>query len=72
VPRLHRLAIGEIRAWWSAWLTDEQQAARRVIGLWRQSEASLADRIFRPLRFLPRLFAYAWVAVLAIRSFVPR
>ncbi|HZW72816.1 MAG TPA: hypothetical protein VFF43_04685 [Caldimonas sp.] len=72
VLRLHRLAIDEIRAWWSAWLTAEQQAARCIIGLWRPSEASLADRIFRPWRFLPRFFAYAWVAVLAIRLFVLR
>jgi len=56
----------------SAWLTAEQQAARCIIGLWRPSEASLADRIFRPWRFLPRFFAYAWVAVLAIRLFVLR
>ena len=70
--RLHRLAIDEIRAWWPEWLTVEQQSARRIIGLWNPSDRSLMERIFRPWRFLPRLFAYAWLAVLAIRLFVPR
>jgi hypothetical protein len=70
--RLHHLAIDEIRAWWAAWLTDEQPAARRIIGLWNPSDRALMERLFRPWRFLPRLFAYAWLAVLAIRLFVPR
>ena len=70
--RMHRIAVEGTMAWWASWLTEEQQQPRRIIGLWSPSSNSFLERALRPWRFLPRLFAYAWLLVAAIKLFVAR
>ena len=67
VLRLYSPAVEDIRTWWQQWLTEDQQAARRVMGLWSPSRTKPIERILRPWRFLPRAFGYAWVVVVIVR-----
>ncbi len=69
VLRLHHHALHDIYQWWEHWLTPAQLAPRRIVGLWRPSRARSIDAFLRPWNFLPRVFGYAWFAVVVTRMF---